>query len=387
MVSGVILWRNTATLPYAPAVPGQAKKERFYRPELDLLRFGAFSLVFLSHWIPYKIDSPRPWLALRLCCAFGVPVFFALSAFLITELLVREKQSTGTISLRSFYVRRVLRIWPLYFLALFCGFFLARAFGMAIFPTSALVANLFLVGNLYALHYQTLPLGLNVLWSIGVEEQFYLLLPGIAKICSRKALLAVAVSAWLVSQLGLVWMCTHHYTLTMIRFHTLTHIQYFALGAIVSILLHGRRPTFPAMASLAMLAAGLGLFYGVTYFCKVDAVLDSFAGISTVLGYLLVGCGTVLILLAALGTRVKPASYGVYLGRISYGLYVYHLVCLGIVLWFADSVLHMHRFRAPLTLVLGLSLTILVSTLSYKFFETPFLRLKKRFEIVASREI
>src|SRR5579871_6137530 len=99
--------------------------ERFYQPELDALRFFAFFGVFLFHAAPRYIEfydhagAPR-WLGNLLISAFGagafgVDLFFALSAYLITSLLLRERNATGTLDLRGFYMRRILRIWPLYF--------------------------------------------------------------------------------------------------------------------------------------------------------------------------------------------------------------------------------------------------------------------------------
>ena len=72
--------------------------ERFYRPELDVLRFGAFFMVLLSHWIPLENDSFLALIALRRYFTFGVPVFFALSSYLITELLLRGKRQTGSLN-------------------------------------------------------------------------------------------------------------------------------------------------------------------------------------------------------------------------------------------------------------------------------------------------
>ena len=102
----------------------------FYRPELDILRFGAFLLVFLHHALPhatidyftsdYGIFKQAASLlaGIARAGALGVDLFFALSAYLITELLLRERRSHGAIDIRAFYIRRILRIWPLYYFAL-----------------------------------------------------------------------------------------------------------------------------------------------------------------------------------------------------------------------------------------------------------------------------
>lgn len=91
---------------------------RYYKPELDVLRFCAFLFVFFVHRLDLApIDPAKYYWAhhISLVGNYGVPLFFFLSAFLITELLNREQQQFGKISVRSFYIRRMLRIWPLYF--------------------------------------------------------------------------------------------------------------------------------------------------------------------------------------------------------------------------------------------------------------------------------
>src|ERR1700761_517725 len=142
----VLLVRESATVERHNQTP----LPRFYRPELDGLRFVAFLLVFCDHsalkvtdwsgigdWFPAVVSGGR----------FGVDLFFILSAYLITELLRREKLATGSVDIRGFYLRRILRIWPLYFA--FVGFwFLAQGFTSSkSFPTPALLAFLSLTGN------------------------------------------------------------------------------------------------------------------------------------------------------------------------------------------------------------------------------------------------
>ncbi len=96
---------------------------RYYRPELDALRFLAFLGTFAFHCMDFvptdRVHDVWSW-RIGTIGAFGVPVFFLLSAFLITELLLREASNTGRVHVSAFYVRRILRIWPLYF-AVFAG--------------------------------------------------------------------------------------------------------------------------------------------------------------------------------------------------------------------------------------------------------------------------
>ena len=111
-----------STAPVPPsAVPGTAA--RVYYPELDTLRFFAFLMVFVHHTLPQDdaLYARLPRVVAHLLVAFslagglGVALFFCLSAFLISDLLRREAQQTGTVAIGRFYLRRTLRIWPLYF--------------------------------------------------------------------------------------------------------------------------------------------------------------------------------------------------------------------------------------------------------------------------------
>src|ERR1700685_180016 len=93
----------------------QTRADSFYRPGLDILRVLAFLLVFFAHGLIRHLDKPTQLGAIGRAGGFGVCIFFFLSSYLITELLLREKSDTNTIRIPSFYVRRILRIWPLYF--------------------------------------------------------------------------------------------------------------------------------------------------------------------------------------------------------------------------------------------------------------------------------
>src|SRR5215469_2773011 len=156
---------------------------RFYLPELDSLRFFAFFAIFLWHirpiagWVavaPHRNVTETLPIALWRAGEFGVDLFFTLSAFLITELLTREKFQFGRIDVRSFYVRRILRIWPLYF-----GFLGVLFLSLAILPGAhvpwrALPGFAVFLGNFVMYRGVFVPLSLGILWSVSLEEQFYL---------------------------------------------------------------------------------------------------------------------------------------------------------------------------------------------------------------------
>lgn len=144
----------------------------WYHPELDILRFFAFLLVFVFHITGASFTQGFS------AGAYGVDLFFALSAYLITEILLREHRAYGQFDLRAFYIRRTLRIWPLYF------FFLAFTFVAAqsllhteSFPWRAKLMFLFFVGNWQFLLATPVHTIASPLWSVCVEEQFYLTWP------------------------------------------------------------------------------------------------------------------------------------------------------------------------------------------------------------------
>src|SRR5277367_912413 len=109
-------------------MPGRAG--RFYLPELDVLRFFAFFAVFIFHLPePFALkffDSPGVLGTLGRAGAFGVDLFFALSGYLITGLLIRERERSGDINMKAFYARRTLRIWPLYYFSIALAFLLTQ---------------------------------------------------------------------------------------------------------------------------------------------------------------------------------------------------------------------------------------------------------------------
>ena len=184
---------------------------RFYQPELDGLRFYAFLGVFVCHTLP---SSGRLSIAGCICrcrgCgaaiaksgAAGVDLFFALSAFLITVLLLRERQQTGGISLRLFYLRRILRIWPLYFVVIAVAVVLAHTVAEQILPWYYVAGYLLFVGNwVHAVfgHPQSI---CSPLWTVSIEEQFYLVWPLLMKMLGRRGMIVAAMVTFLLATLS-----------------------------------------------------------------------------------------------------------------------------------------------------------------------------------------
>ncbi|HEY2859502.1 MAG TPA: acyltransferase [Terracidiphilus sp.] len=348
------------------------RTSKFWRPELDVLRFCAFFLVFITH----AAGGIRVG-------ALGVPVFFLLSAYLITELLLREWSETHDVNIRKFYVRRVLRIMPLYFFILGFGYLLGHIVKKDPISLRMLLPYLLPFGNWSVVMHGYLPLGLGVLWSIGVEEQFYLTWPTIVRIGRRKAALIAACVLFVIGQVLVIWLSSRHYqTNPIIWANTLVQTQYFAIGAAISVLLNCRIPRFPVFLRVLFLAAGLGSFWCADLVFNTTGHIPSSIGV-TYPGYLITGLGATLLFMAVIGLAVpqwmKPF---VYLGKISYGLYLFHPLVLETLRVGLGGRVNMLTRAA-----IALPLTILIASLSYRYFETPFLRLKHRFETVSTRPV
>lgn len=386
----------------AAEVEAPSKKSRFYRPELDTLRFFAFFGVFVFHVVPrdpsfYQQHRFLPRLLINPVCAmvgagaFGVDLFFALSAYLITVLLLREKELVGKIDLKSFYIRRILRIWPLYF------FFLAVAALLSLWDAAQpvqwpyLSGYLLLAGN-WIYVWKGLPEATIVipLWSISVEEQFYLLWPLIARRLSPErwkrailGLLAVGYAArWVVVSLKVSGAAA--------EYNTFVRMDAIVFGIALAVLLRERPVELSMLKRIALVVLCFGIWSVVSFYGGLNPTHPAPAPVlGTLIGRPAVAIGAAGLLLAAIGSPAAGAKFMTYpvltyLGRISYGLYVYHMTGLMFAHHlFSNETLAGRVERASL----GLALTILFSMASYRWLESPFLRLKDRFAAVLTRPV
>lgn len=371
-----------------PATP----PKRYYRPELDLLRFFAFAMVFTHHQldISFQPNGFHLVFAFEEAGAAGVCLFFTLSAFLITELLLREKETTGTIHVKAFYARRILRIWPLYLAFVFFAMMLPFVVHRYSAPAGYIVPFLLLCGNWAIVILGAFPHNpaLGTLWTISVEEQFYLLWPTIMHRWGRRAITWFAVGllpvAWLTDYLVIALHGRKEPTLWCNSF---SQFQFFALGALLAVAFHHRTPkNHPAVRFLCFAGAVGFLMLSAFPFHYLNPVPPTW-NTQALSGYLCLDAACVLILIGFLGAKLhafwKPF---IYLGKISYGLYVYHFVIRVAVAAFVSRKLHAPtQLQVPITYAVSAVITIAAAILSYEYFEKPFLRLKKRFTFIRSR--
>jgi peptidoglycan/LPS O-acetylase OafA/YrhL len=375
-----------APLPQMSRAP-VAVKSRFYRPELDVLRFFAFMGVFVHHGI-YSV-SP----ILSVIGGFGLCLFFFLSAFLITELLQRERQLTGTVAIRAFYIRRILRIWPLYFGALGVAIVFGWAFPSLYISKGFILSFVFMLGNTYVGSYGFPISPVGVLWSISVEEQFYALWPILNRFCTRQTLIGIAA---LFLPLGgvavLILTALHKAPALGIWTNSLVQFQIFGLGALLALAMRGRIVAWSLAARILLIVAGSLLWVAAALFSGISDIKPRH-DVGPLVGYYLVGLGCAAFILALLGLqRQWMPRYLVYLGKISYGLYVFHQASLDAASFLfnhingTDSRSH-HVVYGVGHLTLGLLLSVCLAMVSYRYFESPFLRLKESYTVVRSRSV
>ncbi len=344
-------------------------------PGLDALRFIAASMVLVCHLEQnrYLNQFPSYWFgSFHTAGGQGVRLFFVLSGFLITFLLLKERELTGKISVRSFYIRRILRIWPLYYLVFLLAFLVAPNFyeTFSAFQESSRVLSesfwesflLYLVflPNLALDHYGAIFMAAP-LWSLGIEEQFYLIWPWFTRWTSRYfpwlLLQLLGIHYWVMPLLiritdeNPILKYFHHLELDLMVWGALGGWLYFQHLPLVKKIFH--------FWGAGLLASGL-LAYSFFH------VWGNWAG-----------AGFLCVILAATKGRLGPfnLSYPLFrfLGRISFGIYVWHAPCV----FLANRV--GAQWGALFTYPFAFVVTIAVASLSYSLIEAPFLRKQARF--------
>lgn len=362
--------------PLEPAPPAPRRAEDYplgkllagsHLPALDGLRMVAVMTVIVGH-IGYELVPPD----------LGVNVFFVLSGFLITWLLLKEQARTSTISLKTFYLRRLFRLLPAYyvFLAIVLANYFGRSHGAVQPRTDIILPSLLYYANYFNAFHDHPPTPISHTWSLALEEQFYLFWPlafsffigrGRAAVTRFLAISIVLVVAW-----RSFLFCVVHVGTAYVYNAFDTRFDNLAVGCLAAMLTQSprvlalaekisRRSVYPVLTiALTLLSRAMPAPYHYSVGFTVEATLIAIAILQ------------IMQLAARPAWRWLSHPAAAYLGSISYPIYLYHGLCSSLSLRvFPTQMLP----RVPL--VIGLA--IVLGTLSFYLVEKPFLRLRRRF--------
>ncbi len=315
----------------------------------------------------------------------GVLLFFVLSGFLITYLLLDEKERFNRISLKKFYLRRVSRIWPLYYLVVLTSFFLlpvltnhikyfsatpynySQVTNLSNYTIKSFILFITFLPNVALLVYEKFIVGCSQVWSVGIEEQFYIFWPLLILIFSKKQI------RWIFIFI-IMFYCVTHLSLNpyLKLINRIFIFQYMAIGSLGAIaykyyhlqtmkIIRNRLLVYPI---LLLLLCSLIFQIADGFFQKLLlAILFLFLILTSISNHL----------------TVLNNKYVVYLGKISYGIYMYHFMVMYLIIPIANKYLVDNLYVYNLVIYFSVFLlTIMISHLSYKYFESYFLRIKEK---------
>jgi peptidoglycan/LPS O-acetylase OafA/YrhL len=314
---------------------------------------------------------------------FGVTIFFSLSGFLITYLLLAEKNKQE-INIPNFYIRRILRIWPLYYLYLLAAlvviyFFDLRFDGLVLLAYIFFAANFpFILENIPHTADVTLP-HLRHYWSLGVEEQFYLLWPWVVKKTNKHLTIIVVAIITILVALKLFFHFFYMHSIAAATFNVI-RFDCMLIGALGAILYFNKQPLFLKLTNNKISQA--------IAWCVIALLVLNRFHIASVIDHEIISVVTLILIIGQItvSNRLINLEIGIcnFLGKISYGIYVIH----ELVIFFA-AFLFKHvdvtpyiKYSLAYTFVIGV--TVLLSWLSYEYVEKRFLKIKTRFTAVAS---
>jgi peptidoglycan/LPS O-acetylase OafA/YrhL len=394
-----------------------------YFKNLDGLRFFAAFAVIMGHCqstiYQYQGYSPYSPFANKLA-TFGVDFFFVLSGFLISYLLMQEIHKTGTVNIRAFYYRRMKRIFPLYFLVglvgIFTGDFWVKYFDFGTFyggkyanyvynPTD-LLKNLFFLST-FSINFQTLlglqnpvsSLNVSHLWSLAVEEQFYLIWAPVVFVFKRHLGTVILVFLGLgfyfnqLPEANFSQYYMFHYNFTINRFWYFGLgaafawiLQYFSMRMLWDLVLIALKKANLTPSVFRLISAPYSrtlIVLGVQLACLIPMLYYLFGtlyfGINGYIVNALIALFIIAIAVAdnsVLSILYLENKVFKYLGKISYGIYMFHIfsIFMAYKLLKDSGIAEKSDLFYTLCPIVATGLATGLAALSYHFFEQRFLR-------------
>lgn len=377
-------------------------ENRVYFDNLDIFRFIAAMMVVISHsyegWCGwngfpgfmsngnYKTLSYFGEFIERfiLNLSFGVDVFFLISGFLITYLLLKEKEIYGKINIKKFYIRRILRIWPLYYFAIAFTPFLIQWLA-PVYKQPDYLPNLLYFNNFHAITTQDWQYPFAHFWSLCVEEHFYVVWPLVIAFIPIKRLPVVFTSlifGSIIYRITVYFGDPNPYNLS-IYLNTLSRVDVLVIGALLAYF-HYKKPfnfevhfVVRILVYLLLLACLFvdRIYASETMFLVIFKKYIYVFGAAFWMGNYMFNKN------AFFNFKTKNVVH--YFGKISYGIYVYHNMIIPVIfmkIMFNNQIYNMYFY-----FFMMIGLTLLLSWLSYELYEKWFLKLKNRFAVIKTR--
>lgn len=359
-------------------------KNKYYFSQLDSVRGLSFIAIFLFHtlhldYTSFYFGDFFKYLYEHL--PLGLETFFILSSFLLTFLALNEYRKKGNFSFSNYFIRRFLRIWPLYYFILGLAFILfpwiSKLFHSEMSLPNPWYYFLF-ISNYYTEEHVFF---LMFLWTISVEEQFYLIW-GISLRFFSKNINVVISILFVFSFSFSVYVIINRLPS---YFNTLTYLFDFGCGAFAAILTFDGGKVFKWFQNFSKIKTTIFYFYLPAHFIFFYFLNNHTSGFlndfSELLGRYLYIIYISLLLIEQVSNKNRSQFFQknkslIFTGKISYGLYCYH----GIVITFVSLVLkHFSVNLSPLIFVIVIFvINYCVATISYLYFELPILKLKSK---------
>lgn len=346
----------------------EAKEARIH--EIDGLRGIAILAVIVLHWFSLPLHpllfktGAREVLNIL---THGVDLFFVISGFLIGTILQRIENSSG---MRAFYIRRIVRIWPLYYLLLVL-IYLALPEG-SMFSRVPYWSFTFFIFNFWESFGEKLHLSIGMLWSVAIEEQFYMLGPILFSVFNRKQIsffLLAYIFLSPISRLILVYTTD----INLWRF-TPVRIDGIAIGLLLSMFLS-------SSANVSFVAKHIKIFKYLMFLLLLLLlpawiIFPGYLWVSLGYSLMVLTFGCVLLVVqvqCSLGQRIPLLNWGLlrYMGLRCYSIYLFHISISYIAITISDNVF--------IDLIIESALILLLAHFFWRYVEMPFINLGRKF--------
>ncbi len=356
--------------------------ETKYVKQLDGLRFYAVVMIMVAHWLQWQWKNE---LLLNIPFTHGVVLFFVLSGYLISRILFlnKEKNELNSANKRkiilTFYIRRILRIFPIYYLTILFLLIINHGNIREIFPWLISYTS-----NIYQSIYNLDIHEFNHFWSLAVEEQFYIFWP-IVLLFTRRRTLIFIVFAIVLALLTKSYIYFAFDNWRANSYFTICCMNSLGIGSLIAYCEIYKNKLIHEISKPIYLYVGILIYISLLI---AESVFDLNWYKQILDEFIFALISGLIIIRASVGgfsgfaKSLLENKFICYSGRISYGMYIFHLFIPGFVLWIFPDVLTLNQHFAISKYVLFVIyyfITFSFAHLSFKYIETPINKIKNKF--------